>query len=68
MEERDTHVVFYKKHSGESDQSLSQVDKDTDVKIEEIRKAYNANKQVAIDKIMASIINVQTVPHENYRV
>jgi hypothetical protein len=44
------------------------VDRDTDTKIEEIRAAYSSNKQDAIDKIMTSITQVHTIPHENYRV
>ena len=59
---------FFCQHSGQSDQSLGKVDQETDAKIEEIRAAANDKKQDAIDKMMKAIINVETKPHENYRV
>ncbi|KAI9469903.1 MAG: G subunit of V-type ATPase [Benjaminiella poitrasii] len=58
---------FVAQHSGESDQSLSKVDQETEAKIQEIREAAEKNKEEAIQKIMKAITNVETKAHENYR-
>ncbi|KAI8997258.1 G subunit of V-type ATPase [Pilobolus umbonatus] len=59
---------FVEQHSGQSDQSLSVVDQDTDVKIEGIRAAATENRQAAIDKMLQAIVKVETKAHENARV
>ncbi|KAI8072658.1 G subunit of V-type ATPase [Gongronella butleri] len=56
---------FVAQHSGESDQSLGKVDKETDVKIEEIRAAYAQNKEKAIEQLLESITKVDVNPHIN---
>ncbi|KAI7907282.1 G subunit of V-type ATPase [Cokeromyces recurvatus] len=59
---------FVAQHSGESDQSLSKVDQETEAKIQEIREAAEKNKEIAIEKIMKAITNVETKVHKNYQV
>ncbi|KAI8878258.1 G subunit of V-type ATPase [Backusella circina FSU 941] len=58
---------FVAQHSGESDQSLGQVDQETDAKISEIRAAASDKKEVAVELMLKSIINVVTEPHINAR-
>ncbi|KAI8092306.1 G subunit of V-type ATPase [Gilbertella persicaria] len=59
---------FVAQHSGQSDQSLSKVDEETEAKIAEIRAAAKEKKQDAIDKLLKAITNVEAKPHENHRV
>lgn len=61
-------LTHNKQHSGQSDQSLSKVDEETEAKIGEIRAAAEDKKQDALDKMMKAITQVETKPHENYRV
>ncbi|KAG2209263.1 hypothetical protein INT47_005555 [Mucor saturninus] len=59
---------FVAQHSGQSDQSLSVVDQETEQKIEEIRRDAAEKKGDAVEKMMKAITNVETKRHENYRV
>ncbi|ORY93972.1 G subunit of V-type ATPase [Syncephalastrum racemosum] len=59
---------FVAQHSGTSDQSLSQVDQETDAKVSEIQASYEENKAKALEKMLEAITNVQAEPHINARV
>ncbi|ORX58985.1 G subunit of V-type ATPase [Hesseltinella vesiculosa] len=56
---------FVAQHSGESDQSLTKVDKETEEKIEEIRAAYAKNKDNAVEKLLEAVTMVDVTPHIN---
>ncbi|CAO3598083.1 unnamed protein product [Absidia cylindrospora] len=58
---------FTAQHSGQSDQSLIQVDKDTDTKVAEIQAAATENKEKAIELLLQAITNVEVAPHINAR-
>ncbi|KAJ3025323.1 UNVERIFIED_CONTAM: H(+)-transporting V1 sector ATPase subunit G [Siphonaria sp. JEL0065] len=55
------------KYSGSNDDSFAKVNAETDKKIIEIDAAYKQNKDQVIDRILASLVNVEPKVHINTR-
>ncbi|KAJ3072597.1 H(+)-transporting V1 sector ATPase subunit G [Podochytrium sp. JEL0797] len=60
-------ALFEQQYSGTSDDSFSKVNAETDQKIIEIDAAYKQNKSIAIERILASLVNVKPEVHVNVR-
>ncbi|KAL0078281.1 G subunit of V-type ATPase [Phycomyces blakesleeanus] len=60
--------AFVAQHSGQSDETLNQVNAETDAKITELQALYEEHKSDAVEKLLKAIVTVQAVPHQNIRV
>jgi len=56
---------FEKTHSGSTDEIRKTVNDETKGKIEEVRQLFNKNKDEVAKKLVATILNVNPVPHRN---
>ncbi|KAJ3218842.1 H(+)-transporting V1 sector ATPase subunit G [Dinochytrium kinnereticum] len=50
---------FEKQHSGSTDDSFNKINAETDVKIAEVKAAFAKNKDMVIQKILTSLVNVE---------
>ncbi|KAF8578038.1 V-type ATPase [Ramaria rubella] len=59
------HEVFESKHTGSTQNSQSQVDKDTDTKLAAIQKAYESHKEAVVEKLLDRIVLFKPELHRN---
>ncbi|KAJ3049004.1 H(+)-transporting V1 sector ATPase subunit G [Rhizophlyctis rosea] len=56
---------FEKQFSGNSDDTFAKVNEETEERLVEVRQAYEKNKDLVIERLLAGITNVAPKPHPN---
>ncbi|KIS67241.1 putative vacuolar atp synthase subunit g (vma-10) [Mycosarcoma maydis] len=56
---------FQKEHEGSTSSSQTTVDKETEQKLEELNKAFDANRDQVIAKLLDRVVDVKTELHRN---
>ncbi|KAJ3033853.1 H(+)-transporting V1 sector ATPase subunit G [Rhizophlyctis rosea] len=56
---------FEKQFSGTSDDTFARVNQETEQRLVEVRQAYEKNKELVIERLLAGITNVHPKPHPN---
>lgn len=52
-------------HEGTTNSSQSNVDKETEQKLEELNKAFESNREDVINKLLDRVVDVKTELHRN---
>ncbi|CCF50909.1 hypothetical protein NDA11_002547 [Ustilago hordei] len=56
---------FQKEHEGSTSNSQNTVDKETEEKLEQLNKAFEANREEVINKLLDRVVDVKTELHRN---
>ncbi|KAJ1019628.1 hypothetical protein NDA18_006105 [Ustilago nuda] len=56
---------FQKEHKGSTSNSQNTVDKETEEKLEQLNKAFEANREEVINKLLDRVVDVKTELHRN---